>query len=57
MMRLVLLVEATGASPPLARRASFAVDGAQRPLDRLVLSSYIEPKEWVRPMEDVPAPD
>ena len=52
-----LLIEATGAQLQLARWASFAIDGAQRPPDRLVLSLYVEPIEWVRPMEDVPAPD
>ena len=43
------LVEETGASLPWARWASLAVDGARRPLDRLVLSSYMKPLEWARP--------
>ena len=50
-------VEATGVPPPWARRASSAVHSARRPLDRLVLSSYIEPMEWARPTEDEPTID
>ena len=39
------LVEATDASPPRAKWARFAINGAHRPSDRLVLSSYVEPME------------
>ena len=35
------LVKATD-TPPRARWASLTIDGVQRPLDRLVLSSYVE---------------
>ena len=51
------LVEATNALPHLARRASFAVDSARRPPDRLVLSLYVKPMEWAKPTEDAPALD
>ena len=34
----------------------FTVDGAWRPLDRLVLSLYAEPMEWARPTEDASTP-
>ena len=49
-------VEATGA-PPLAKRASFVVYGAQRPPDRLVLNFYIDSIEWARPTEDALGPE
>ena len=40
------LVEVIDAPPPSrARQAHFAIDGTRRPLDRLVLSSYVEPME------------
>ena len=51
------LVKATDALPSWVRWASFNVDSAWRPLDRLVHSSYIEPVEWARPTEDALAPD
>ena len=38
-------IEVTNEPPPRARRARFAVDGARRPPDRLVLSSYVERME------------
>ena len=47
----------TDAPPSLARRACLAVDGAQRPPDRLVLSSYVKPMKWARPTEDAPTPN
>ena len=50
------LVEATDAPPPQARWADFVVDSARKPLDRLVLSLYVEPMEWARPTEDAQAP-
>ena len=50
-------VKVTDAPPSQARRAHLTVDGAQRPLDRLVLSSYVELMEWVKPTKDTPAPD
>ena len=51
------LVEVIDAPPPQARRARFPAYGARRPPDRLVHSSYVEPMEWVRPMEDALAHD
>ena len=51
------LAESIGAPPPRARRASLEVLGAQRPPDRLVPNSYVEPMDWARPTEDAPAPD
>ena len=51
------LAEATDVPPLRARRASLAVLSARRPLDRLVLSSYVEPMEWAKPKEDTPTPD
>ena len=51
------LTEATGVLSPLARWASLTVLGGLRPLDRLVLSSYVEPMEWAKPKEDAPALD
>ena len=51
------LVNATDALPLQARRACFAIDSAQGPPNRLVLSSYVKAMEWVRPTEDAPAPD
>ena len=46
------LVEATNALPLRARLARFTVDGARRPPNRLMLSSFIEPTEWAKLMED-----
>ena len=51
------LIEVTDEPPPRARWARFTIDGARRPLDRLVLSSYVKRMEWARPIADVPAPD
>ena len=48
------LVEGIGAPPP---QTSLEVHGARRPLDRLVLSSYVEQMEWARLMEDAQALD
>ena len=50
-------VEAFNALPPWARWARFTVDSARRPLNKLVLSSYVEPMEWAKPMEDARALD
>ena len=33
------------------------VHGAQRPPDRLVLSSYIKQMEWAKPIKDALTPD
>ena len=49
------LVEATNAPPPQVKWARFAVEGAWKPPDRLVLSSYVELVEWAKPMEDASA--
>ena len=51
------LAEATGELESLAIRAIFVVDSAQRPPDRLVLSSYVKLMEWARLTEDAPALD
>ena len=51
------LVEVTNASPLWAKQGRFMVDGAWKPPDMLVLSSYVEPVEWARPTEDASAPD
>ena len=51
------LAEATNVLSPRARWASLTVLGGLRSLDRLVLSLYVEPMEWAKPKEDVPALD
>ena len=48
----VSLVEATNAPLLRARLARFTVDGARRPPNRLMLSSYVEPMEWDKLTED-----
>ena len=52
-----LLIKVTDAPPPGARRARLTVDGARRPLNRQVLSLYVEPMEWARPTENESDPD
>ena len=50
------LTKAIGAPPLRAKKVWLVVHGAQRPPDRLVLSSYVKPMEWARPIEDELAP-
>ena len=51
------LVEPIGVPLLRAKLASLTIRGAQRPPDRLVLSSYIERMEWAKLTEDAPAPN
>ena len=54
-----LHVEEVGGPPPRSRRHSLALFGAlrTRPLEKMILSSYVKPLEWSRPAVDAPTPD
>ena len=54
-----LPTEEAGGPPPQARRPSLTLSRARRtrPLDKLILGSYVKLLEWSRPPMDTPTPD
>ena len=47
----------TDAPPPWVKQACFTVDGIGKHPDMVIISLYVEPMEWAKPMEDAPAPN